>query len=260
MEMAGHRRAWFACPQPRRGAKVRLYCFPYAGQGASVFRGWSSLLPSTIELWVARLPGREQRISEQPYANLDSLVSAACEELGADLEVPFAFFGHSMGALVAFELARRLRRYRWQLPSCLVVSAHRAPHLKDLRPPLADLPDGEFIGAMRGLNGTPPELFEHPELVDLMLPLLRADFKAVESYVHLSEQPLPCPIAAYVATDDSEVPSEQVAPWRVHTTGHYRMRVFPGNHFYLRDEMELLVPVLAQDVLDCVDGLATASG
>jgi medium-chain acyl-[acyl-carrier-protein] hydrolase len=250
-ESTTRRTPWFSCLEPRPRSHIRLFCFPYAGGGAAIFRGWPALLPPEIEVWVVHLPGREQRISEVPHTSVPSLVAAICDEFAEDRDRRFAFFGHSMGALVAFEVVRRLRHLQLPGPECLVVSAHPAPHLVDLHEHLADLPDTAFIQAVRELNGTPLELFDDPELLDLVLPLLRADFKAIESYVYGAEEPLPCPIIAYTGTEDAEVPAEEVAPWQEHTTSRFRLRFFPGDHFFLQDETETLVPLIAQDVLDC---------
>jgi medium-chain acyl-[acyl-carrier-protein] hydrolase len=195
------------------------------------------------------LPGRDRRITEPLIPNIRQLAVAAAEGLWRLCQGRFAFFGHSMGALVGFELSRTLRRQGSVTPVCLAVSGFGAPHLASIRRPAAHLPDTDFLEELRRLEGTPPGVLDNPELLELLLPLLRADFSAVETYQFVPEMPLSCAILAYGGNGDAEVPLEQVEGWSVHTTGSFRMRSFEGNHFYLQARRRELLEHLAADLL-----------
>lgn len=177
---------------------------------------------------------------EPPFSDVRSLAGALHDALLPHLERPFAFFGHSNGALMAFELARALRRSGGPMPLRLFASGRGAPHVPSPEPPVHALPEPEFLHEVRRLSGTPDELFEHPELVELLVPLLRADFALGETYACRDEPPLDVAITAFGGMDDAEVPRESVAAWRAQTTRGFRQRMFPGGHFFLasaRDEL-----------------------
>jgi medium-chain acyl-[acyl-carrier-protein] hydrolase len=224
---------WATCVQPREGSALRLFAFPYAGASAAIYRPWVKELPPQIELWAVHLPGREARISEPGIPSIAGMAAALAAGLRDFLDMPFAFFGHSMGALLAFELSRQLRREALPLPRLLAVSAHRAPHLPNRRPRTYDLPPDEFLAEITRLNGTPVTVLEHQELLDLLLPTLRADFEAVETYAYTPGAPLPCPIRAYGGVDDPEVSRAEIEPWREQTSGTFSVSMFPGDHFYV---------------------------
>jgi medium-chain acyl-[acyl-carrier-protein] hydrolase len=235
-----------ALRRPRRAhGRVRLLCLPHAGGGASAYRSWSDILPADIEVWAAQLPGREDRIKDPPFVRLPPLVEELTDLLLPHLDVPFAFFGHSMGALVAFELARHLRRRCGWTPAGLVVAAHHAPQLPDPEPPIHRLPDDHFLAAVQRLNGAPSEALLHPELQSLLLPALRADLAVCETYEYHDEPPLDCPIAAFAAADDARVGRDEMLPWAAQTRGGFTLRMFPGNHFFVASCRELLLQVLA---------------
>ena len=174
---------WFQCRKPNPRARLRLLCFPYAGGGVSVFRAWPDLLPAEIEVWAIQLPGHDGRLREPIPAELQTLALAAADGLGPALDTPFACFGHSMGALLAFEFARQLRHRGLAGPTQLFVSARRAPQLPRTDAPLHTLPEGPFIEMLRQrYNGIPAAILAEPELLQLFLPMLRADFKLIETY------------------------------------------------------------------------------
>ncbi len=175
---------WLRSPKPNPQASLRLFCFPYVGGGALIFRTWPNSLPATAEVCPVELPGRGTRLKETPFTRLLPLVQALAQALLPHLDKPFAFFGHSMGALISFELTRQLRRLYGLVPLHLFVSAHRAPQLPDPDPPIHTLPEAEFMEELRCLNGTPKEVLEQPELMELMLPILRADFALCETYIY----------------------------------------------------------------------------
>ncbi len=201
---------WFVCPRADSNAETRLFLFPYAGGGPAVFGKWPAELSSNMEAWIAHYPGRGSRHNESPIKELDDLVGKLSQAIQPLLDKPFAFFGHSMGGLVAFELARHLRKNDLPQPITLFVSGCGAPHLPDPHPTIHTLPDAEFLNALRQFNGIPPELLRLPDAMELLLPTLRADFEAVESYVYNSnEPPLDCPIIAFGGLDDPRVSRER---------------------------------------------------
>jgi len=218
---------------------MRLFCFPYAGGSAAAFRGWHGGLPEAIELWPVQPPGRERRMTEQPYIRLQALVAAVAELLGPCLDRPYALLGHSLGALVAFELARRLEESGAPRPLQLVISGRRAPQLPlPWEEPYHRLPDPQLKERLRDLGGTPPEVLEHSELMELILPVVRADFEMLETYRFEQRKPLEVPIAAYGARDDPEVPQQALEAWREHTRGGWHCRLFDGGHFFIQNERQ----------------------
>lgn len=240
---------WLQLKPRRTRARMRLFCFPYAGGGASVFRSLVEQSPTDIEVCPVQLPGREGRFTETPFATLDPLMAVLYQELLPYLEEPYAFFGHSMGALLSFELVRLIvQRKQVPVPAHLFVSGHRAPHLSDTKPPLHQLPEPQLIEELRKLNGTPEGVLNQPELLQLLLPLLRADFALCETYTYRPGLLLPCPISALGGLQDEGVPRESLLAWREHTEGSFRAHFFPGDHFYLHREQPRVLATLLADM------------
>lgn len=224
-------------PQPR----LRLFCFPFAGGGASTYLPWLKAFPEGVEVCPVQLPGREGRRQELAFDRARPLVETLAQDLSPLFDRPFAFFGHSMGALISFELARELRRRRMPSPCHLFVSGHRAPHCSDPDPPMHDLPEPDFIKRMGELNGTPKEVLENLDLVRLFIPLMRRDAALCETYQHTPEEALSCPITAYGGSEDAKATREELDAWREHTLRGFLLQMFPGDHFYLlRDRLPLL--------------------
>jgi surfactin synthase thioesterase subunit len=218
----------------RPQADARLFCFSYAGAGASVYRLWHSGLPAEIDVCAVQLPGRETRLAEPALTNMNTIVAALVAALRPELDRPFAFFGHSMGAVVACELAHALRAAGLPLPRQLIVSGRRAPQLDDDAAPLHPLPDAQFIAELnRRYGGIPAEVMKHQELLDLLLPCMRADLMALETHRAPVRPPLPVPIAAFGGLDDARVPRGQLDAWREQTSATFRVRMFQGDHFFL---------------------------
>jgi len=250
--------AWLAPGKARTGGRVRVFCFPYAGGGASLFRVWSSSLPAEVELWPVQLPGRENRLHERPFRRMDALARALADALTPHLEIPFAFFGHSMGALVAFELARELRHRGRPGPTELFVSGHRAPDVPDDDPPIHALEEPRFVDEVQRLNGTPAEVVADAELLALVLPALRADFEVCETYEHAREEPLACPIIAFGGLDDRKATRDRLAAWRDHTRARFSLRMFPGDHFFLARARDEIVATVVEEL--ALAGVLAAMG
>jgi medium-chain acyl-[acyl-carrier-protein] hydrolase len=227
---------------------VPVFCFPHAGGGASQFRTWSKQWPSWVTLYPVELPGREHRLSDRAFRHLAPLVAALVHALAPYVHRPFVFYGHSMGALIAFELARLLQATAGVQPSHLFVSACQAPHRPLRRPPIHTLPDAAFIREMRRINGTPAEILDCSELMDLMLPTLRADFTLCETYVYRPGPPLRCPISAFGGVDDSLVPREDLLAWQEHTQGSFAVRFMAGGHFFPHQEGDALLNAMLSDL------------
>jgi len=231
----------------------RLICFTHAGAGAAAYQPWPALLPDNVEVCAIRLPGRERLISEQPFHSMVPLVDWVRNLIQPLLSCPFVVFGHSFGALVAFEIARSLRRHALPEPSHLLVSGHRAPHLPRTEPKVAAWPDTEFSAYVERMDGMSAAVLAHPELRTLVLPTLRADFAVIESYEYSPEPPLGIPVRAFGGAHDPLVPVRDLAPWNTHTRGPFMSRVFPGGHFYLHEQRDALLREIA-DTLPPLQG------
>ena len=229
--------AWFSGLDTAAGR--RIFWFPHAGGGST------SVPPGFVAI---RLPGRESRLAEAPFQRMPALVSALADAIDPHLAQPFAFFGHSMGAAVAFELARELRRRGKPLPEALVASAARAPqYRRDYTPPPAPLPE-RFLEELRRLEGVPPEVWDDPALLRAVLPALEADAALYRNYVYQDEPPFAFPIHAYGGASDPNILSEHREAWARQTTGSFAERVFPGGHFYLHTSRDALVAALEEDL------------
>lgn len=239
---------WLVCARPNPAAALRLLCVPYAGGGVHVFRGWADALPEAVEVCAVELPGRGARLREPPCPGLVPLVEALADGLRPHLDRPFALFGHSMGGLLCFELARELRRRSAPGPVRLLVSAHRPPQAPIADAPIHALPEPEFLAELRRLNGTPDEVLASRELMDLLLPALRADFEACETYTYSPEPPLGCPITVFGGWEDVRVEPESLDGWRDQTTAEFSVRMLSGGHFFVHTERDLLVAELAREL------------
>ena len=218
-----------------------------------MYYSWPDILPASIEVRPVQFPGRGSRVSEKPISDLMELVSLTEAALISGFDKPFAFFGHSMGALLSYELTRRLISNHNIIPELLFVSGHNAPQIPDTTEPIYDLPDEKFVERLRMLNGTPDEVLQDPELKALLLPILRADFAASETYVFEEGVPITCPICACGGLGDKFVSREGLNAWRENTKSTFSMRLFPGDHFYLNHEKMLLLQAIAQEINKIID-------
>jgi medium-chain acyl-[acyl-carrier-protein] hydrolase len=237
---------WLTAPWRPGREHVRLVCFPYAGANGHIFNSWRASLPAGVELLAIQLPGRGQRIDEPPHRLLQDLVEDLHRAISPLLEGTFAFFGHSMGAIVAFELARKLSRDGCVCPARLFVSGATAPHLRDDQPRLYQLPRNQFIAALRRFNGTPREVLDSPELMELLLPAIYADFEICDTYKFVDGPPLEIPLLAFGGVDDLAANESQIKEWRQHTSKQFSYFTLPGDHFFLRDSEAALLKIVGE--------------
>ena len=240
--------SWIKSPKPNPQASVRLFCFPYAGGSSMIFRTWSDSLPTTVEVCPIELPGRLSQMRLAPFTRLEPLVGEIAQALLPYLDKPFAFFGHSMGGLVSFEVARLLRREYKMCPVHLFVSGRRAPQIPPPSPPIHALPDTEFILEMRRFNGTPQAVLENTELMQLLIPTIRADFAVLETYVYTDEPTLDCPISVFGGLQDQEVSYKNLQAWQEQTNAAFSLQMFEGDHFFLHSAQSLLLQSLSQEL------------
>ncbi|MEB3220121.1 MAG: beta-ketoacyl synthase N-terminal-like domain-containing protein [Nostocales cyanobacterium 94392] len=238
---------WVIRPQPNPQARLRLLCFSYAGAGASVFNPWVKELPSDIELCAIQLPGRENRFKESPLTHLKPLIQTLLPLLKPYLDQNFALFGHSMGALLSFELIRELRRQNCPLPVHLFVSSRKAPQLLEIDAPIHRLPDSQFIEKIKHFNGTPDEILQNKKFMQQFVPTLRSDFSILETYFYRNEPPLDCPITAFGGDQDPIVDRAELTAWNKQTSSQFDLQMFAGDHFFLHSAREkLLQAILTQ--------------
>jgi medium-chain acyl-[acyl-carrier-protein] hydrolase len=259
----------FHIAAPRPGAPVRLVCFPHAGGTAAAYLSWSRALEhAPIEVVAAELPGRSSRSGEPPCTDLDRIAGGFADLVAPFGDRPFALFGHSLGAIVAFEVARRLRDRGRPAPAHLFVSGAFAPQLASAGAPLRFIEgDTVFLEAVAAkYGGVPKIVLEQAELRASLVPALRADLSLTETYAYRAAPPLDCPIAAYAGASDPIVPADGLAAWREQTAAGFSYRLFDGHHFYLNRARESLLADLTGKLADVMptpgppSGGRTASG
>ncbi|MAR93094.1 MAG: putative thioesterase [Pseudomonadales bacterium] len=246
---------WFQVARPVPDPCLRLFCFSYAGGNASTYREWHKYLPADIEVCSVQLPGRGSRFREKAYTDLDQLLNSLVPEIEPYTRVPYVFFGHSMGAQLAFELARRLRDKGIEQPKCLIVSGRRAPQIHKRGKPIYTLPEAEFREEIRRLNGTPEEALNNPELMDLVSPILRADFQLIETWTYQPSDPIDTPVLALGGVKDNQVTLDDLEEWRKVTRGPFCLELFSGDHFFINQVTDTLLTTVSQ-AIECVLGRA----
>lgn len=246
--------SWIIIPKHNLQTQIRLFCFPYAGRGASAYHLWPAGLHSSIGVCRIQLPGRENRLREHLFTQLQPLVETLAKALRPHLKMPFALFGHSVGALMCFEVARQLRRQDGLSPVRLFVSACRAPQIRPREPAVYQLPDAEFVEELRRrYNGSLDAALQQPELMQLLTPILRADMRMLDTYVYEDDTPLDCPIFAFGGVEDSQVHQEDLLGWRYQTRSTFTVRMFPSNHFFLHHNRPALLQALSNDLKMAVE-------
>jgi medium-chain acyl-[acyl-carrier-protein] hydrolase len=246
---------WLHRPATRPNAIMNVFCFSHAGGTASTFGLWPAGLPSWLEVWAVQLPGRGSRWQEPPINTIPALVDALIPALLPHLRRPCAFFGHSMGAVLASEVTRTLVKRGSLAPHHLFVSGHRPPHMPRAEPDLHALPDSKFINEIdRRYGGVPGELLDSPDMLALLLPALRADMAALETFQPSRHAPLPCPISAFGGAQDPVVPRSHLEGWRDETDGLFRVRVFSGGHFYMNSQLDALLGEITATLMPMLNG------
>lgn len=245
--------SWFKIVPPRaRRARWRLLCLPYAGGSAGVFRHWSRHLPADVEMVCVQYPGREERMRDPLPTSLQALAAALADAAAPWLgDLPYAVFGHSLGALTGFELARELRRRGAPSPRHLFVSGACGPWINaHAESPRHLWPEQAFIEELERMNGTPPELLRDRELMRFLLPTLRHDLGLVDTYACRDEAPLPMPIDAIGGLDDGQVARHELAEWAHEAGAGFRMTMFAGDHFFLHPMAMLICDLIADHLGD----------
>lgn len=241
---------WLRRLRPQPQARLRLFCFHYAGGSASLYRTWPALLAASqpaIDVCAVQLPGRENRLREAPFTQMAALIRTLLPVLRPELDRPFVLFGHSMGALIVYELAQALRHTGGPLPAHLFVSGRRAPSLPDPLLPIHGLPTDDMLRAIGQRYGNLPELvMQDAELKAIYAPLLQADFTLVETYQPSTLTPLPCPVTALGGDADPFATEAELQAWRPLTQSPFDLHLLPGGHFYLQEQTDALLAYLVK--------------
>lgn len=225
-----------------------------------MYHAWTDLLMPSVELWLIHLPGREKRIKETPYNIFSQLTDTLADAIRPSLDMPFAFFGHSMGGLLGFEVARRVRdRYGIQ-PIHLFISGRRAPHLPDSLPALYKLPEGEFLSQAENRYGQLPDIIKKdPEILHLFLSILRADLEMLDSHQYEPGPPPGCPISVFGGLQDQTVKEPDLAAWRDHSSTPFNLRMFPGDHFFFQQARSEITRILNDELARSLESRAGLS-
>jgi medium-chain acyl-[acyl-carrier-protein] hydrolase len=238
---------WFSRQTLGSDATLRLFVLPPAGGGSFIYHGWDEATPANVKVCPVHLPGRGGRLHEPAFTRLAPLVRSLGQAMSPYFNKRFALFGHSMGALVIFELSRYLRNEYGVEPQALFVSGGRAPDVPEGRKDYL-LPDGEFVEMLRELNGTPAEILDNQEALQLLLPVIRADFEVIQTYEYSEGRPLSSPIVAFGGTSDAGTPQEVIRPWSRHTTGSFSLTMLPGGHFFIDESRSELLRLLSREL------------
>jgi medium-chain acyl-[acyl-carrier-protein] hydrolase len=240
---------WIVGGRTNPNARCRLFCLPHSGSGASQFAPWRNFLPPILDICPIQLPGRENRLREAPLTRIQQIAEILAGELMPYLDRPYLLYGYSVGALIAFELARELRRKNVDPAISLFALARPAPHLEQTRYPLHQLPDEMFVTELtRRFNGMSPAILQDRELMELLLPTLRADVTALETYVYHEETPLDCSIRAYGGSLDSTTTEDELRAWGLHTKSSFNLEILPGNHFFIRSNQQSIFQAISKGI------------
>lgn len=226
--------------------RMNMFFFPCAGGTANSYMNWATEMPDYFSVSAIELPGRGRRFNEAAAHTLDKVVSDICDDLASHRELPYAFFGHSLGALLAFEVTRELRRRSRNLPAHLFVAGRIAPQVERRKPSIHTLPDEDFIAELCAIGGIPAELLREKELIDLLLPALRADVRMHETYCFRYEEPLECAITAFGGSADADVSMTELQAWQFHTAGEFKLYQFDGGHFFLNAVRSVLIEIIRE--------------
>ncbi|NQY37922.1 MAG: thioesterase [Alteromonadaceae bacterium] len=235
--------SWILRPsgKPAQHADLRLICFPYAGGNASTYMSWFKWLPENIEILAIQPPGRSTRIFERAHSNMEQLVNDLLMNISESLDRPYILFGHSLGSRVAFELMTQCKKRGLRMPLQFIASGSRGPHILPRKTSIYQLPDKEFIEGLKDINGTPKAVLENSELMELCLPLLRADFELADTYACRENNIFDCPISVFSGKADTEITHEDLISWGNYFSGSVDLQMFPGDHFFIESNKNLVV-------------------
>lgn len=241
---------WLVRRAPRDGAKLRLFCFPHAGAGSVIFRDWFAAFPATIDVCAVEPPGRLARRKERAYRDLGEFTQALVSELAPYLDRPFALFGYSLGSLMAFECARALRTQHGLQPANLIVAAHKAPHKPFRHRTIGHESAPVFVRELERRYGPlEPMIKADPEMLAVVVEMMRTDLGMVENYRYRADAPLACPILALGGSQDLGVDASELEAWREHTLSTCRVEWFAGGHFFLREHAARLRALVESEIL-----------
>ena len=231
-------------------AQRRLFCFPFAGGSAAVFAGWGEKLKPEIEVWAAQPRGRGMRFSERPHQSVPEMVEDFLQALRTHLDLPFAFYGHSLGGLLALELTQQLTVEGLPLPGHLFIGASAPPVAGLIHPRISHLSDEGFVTAVQDrYSGIPESVLKEPELMEIFLPALKADFSAYETFDRERVMQVHCPITALAGSDDAVIVPDLMQEWRQHTKASFDLRIVPGDHFFLSTSSETVLSTVREKML-----------
>jgi len=239
--MNAKKMSWLPSINTDEAVKYRVFCFPFAGAGSSIYRSWIEEMRPEIDVCPIQLPGRENRIQEPAIDNVEQMVAEVIEVIKSYLDTPFAFFGHCIGALIGYELASELKRQFQPAPEHIYVSAFRAPDYENPNRVLHGLTDMEIKEELRGYGGFPDAVLDNDDVMCTLMPMLRADFALHENYGFNGYQRLECPISVFGGDEDHIVRQEHMENWKDRSEAEVNMRIFKGGHFFLSANKEAIL-------------------
>lgn len=236
---------WFHVPKPNAKARLRLFCLSYAGGSSTTYLPFAEHLPDEVELVAVQLPGRGMRLAESPYTDLTQLVEDLAVQMKQHLNLPYAVLGHSFGSRLGFELVQYFRQQQWPLPMHFFASGSRAPHYKNTDSPIHQLAQGAFIEKLRSFGGTPDEVLDNEDFMEMLLPMLRADFTMVENHQSEIKRALACDLTILGGQHDGGVPLDLLHDWQLHFDGAVSHAIFDGGHFFIETHKPLVIKAVA---------------
>lgn len=248
---------WFIPFKQDKNSHIKLFCFHYGGGSASAYREWAKDLIDNVDLIAIQLPGRESRFGEPLLNNVSLVVSELYKHFDSSIGKPFVFFGHSIGALIAFEFTRLLRKYGVPQPKHLIVSGTKAPQVPLKRPLIHNLPNQKLTEEIRKYNGIPNDILENQELMSIFLPIIRSDFSISETYQYTKEEPLKCPITAIGGLNDNSFNSEDLIEWKEQTNSSFEYHFLPGDHFFIRSSYQEVITIINKTLYQEISKLIT---
>jgi surfactin synthase thioesterase subunit len=246
--------------RPKNSAKIRMFCFPYAGGNGSTYLSWANALPSSVELFTVELPGRSYRFGEPAYSSMDNLIDDLMQVFPNLTDKPYILMGHSLGSRVAFELMHRCKQVGIKMPEHFIASGSPAPHIKEKQKELYKLPREEFIEELRKLNGTPKEILENYEMMTLSIPFIRADFELSETYTYTGFEKFDCPITVFYGDKDNEISLLDIEAWGGHFSHPAVIHSVPGDHFFIEENKNAVLEKIRSVINYTLIGLESKYG